>query len=173
MNARRLTIAFAMRTAILFAGACFAFSSCSGKNPASASITASETWKLTDVVTNQNWTTVVIAKLSDGGVSAKGSFTYDFMGYAISCASMAGAATLAGDSAHITVAGTASYPPDTSGFVESSMFVLTLKGLFKNNVSSGTWNIAFTDSAWQGWIDPGRFTGSLIGGSGVTSATIP
>jgi hypothetical protein len=55
MKVRKLAVAFAMRTAILLAAACFAFSGCSGKNPASASVTASETWKLTDVATNQNW----------------------------------------------------------------------------------------------------------------------
>ena len=173
MKVRRLTAAFTMRIAVFFAAACFAFAGCSDKNPASASVIASETWKLTDVATNQNWATVVLAKLSSGGVSAQGSFTYDFMGFTISCASMAGAAALAGDSAHITVSGTASYPPDTSGYVESSTFQLDLNGIFKNGISSGTWDIAFTDSAWQGWIDPGRFTGTLTGGSGVTSATIP
>ena len=173
MKTRRLTVAFTMRIAVFFAAACFAFSGCSDKNPASASVTASETWKLTDVATNQNWATVVLSKLTSGGVSAQGSFTYNFMGYTISCASMSGAAALAGDSAHITVSGTASYPPDTSGQVASSTFQLAINGLFKNSVSSGTWNIAFTDSSWQGWINPGRFTGALTAGSGVTSDTTP
>jgi hypothetical protein len=131
-------------------------------------VVASETWKFIDVATSQNWATLTLSKLSNGGVSSQGSFTYTFYGNTITCTSMSGTATIIDSSVSITTAGTAAYPPDTSGHVESSPFQLAFNGLFKNGISSGTWNITFTDSVWQGWISPGRFTGTLQSGSGVT-----
>ena len=158
-----------MRKTILFAAACFVFFNCSNNNSTGPSAVASETWKFIDVATSQNWATLTLSKLSNGGVSCQGSFTYDFYGYTITCTSMSGTATIKDSSVSITTSGTAAYPPDSSGHVESSTFQLVLNGLFKNGISSGTWNIAFTNSAWQGWINPGRFTGIRQSGSGVTS----
>ena len=147
--------------------ACLILFGCSGNNPAGPSAVASETWKFVDVVISQNWATLTLSKLSNGGVSCQGSFTYSFYGNTITCASMSGTATIKDSSVSITMSGTAAYPPDSSGHVESSAFQLVLNGLFKNGISSGTWNITFTNSLWQGWVKPSSFTGALQSGSGV------
>jgi hypothetical protein len=157
-----------MNNYILLITACFVFFNCSNNNPTGPSAVASETWKLTDVATNQNLATLTLSKLSNGGVSGQGSFIYTFYGYAITCSSMSGAATMVDSSVSITLSGTAAYPPDSSGYVESSAFQLTMDGIYKSGACRGTWNIAFTKASWQGWINPGTFTGARQSGSGVT-----
>jgi hypothetical protein len=157
-----------MRKTILFAATWLVFFHCSNNSSTGPSAVASETWKLTDVGTNQNWATLTLSKLSNGGTSGQGSFIYTFYGYTITCSSMSGAATIADSSVSITMSGTAAYPPDSSGYVESSAFQLTMIGIFKNGACRGTWNISFTKASWQGWINPGTFTGARQNGSGVT-----
>ena len=151
--------------------ACFVFFNCSKDNPAGPSAVASEKWKVTDVATNQNIATITLAKLSNGGASGQGSFIYQFYGETITCSFMSGAATIADSSVSVTLSGTAAYPPDSSGYVESSAFQLAMNGTFKNGACKGTWTITFTKTEWQGWVNPGRFTGTLQSGRGVTPGT--
>lgn len=162
-----------MKKIFFSVAACFIFFSCSNNNSTGPSAIASETWRVSDVATNQNLATLTLSKFSNGGVSGQGSFVYTFYGNTITCTSMSGAATMADSSLTITLSGSAAYPPDSSGYVESSAFQLTMDGIFKNGTCRGTWTITFTKPAWQGWVNPGRFTGTLQSGSGVTFSAIP
>jgi hypothetical protein len=160
-----------MKKKLFLVVACFISFYCSNDNPAGPSAVASETWRVTDVATNQNLATVTLSRLSNGGTAGQGSFIYQFYGETITCSSMSGAATIADSSVSMTLSGTAAYPPDSSGFVESSAFQLAMNGTFKNGACKGTWTITFTKTEWQGWVNPGRFTGTLQSGRGVTPGT--
>jgi hypothetical protein len=137
-------------------------------NPVSSTVVASEAWRLNDVGT-QNYADITLCKLSNGAFSAHGSWYYEFFGYEITCTISSGTATIVDTSVTINTQGTASYPPDSAGHVDSSPFNLQMAGIFKGGVSSGNWEIHFSDTTWEGWINPGRFNGRLQSGSGVTA----
>jgi len=80
-----------------------------------------------------------------------------------------GAAAIIDTTVTINAQGTASHPSSQSGPGASSQFSLQLSGTFKDSIAQGLWNIQFTDTMWQGWINPGRFAGRLQSGSGVTA----
>lgn len=158
------------RKAILFF---MAFSSffinCGNDNPSGQSAIASESWRLYDVASVQNYTDITMSKLSNGAISAQGAWFYFFYGTEISCTVMSGAADIIDTTASINMRGIASYPPDSSGPIYSSPFNLQMSGIFKAGNARGTWKIDFDDSTWQGWINPDQFTGKLQIGSGVTA----
>lgn len=155
------------KTAYLSIAALFLFLQCGKSNPAGPSVVTSETWRLYDIGT-QNHIDIILSKLSNSAVSAQGTFYYDFYGDSITGIMPSGTAAIFDSSVIITASGTASYPPTVSGSGTSSTFNLNMSGIFKDSVASGTWSIVFSDSSWQGWINPGRFSGRLQNGSGVT-----
>jgi hypothetical protein len=142
------------------------FIQCS-KNPASASAVASEAWKISEDGT-QNYANITLSKLSNGAFSTQGSWYYTFFGYKITCVITSGSATIKDSSVNIMASGIASYPPDSTGTIDSSSFNLQMLGIFKAGSSQGTWQITFTDTTWNGWIKPGQFTGQRQSGEGVT-----
>lgn len=81
---------------------------------------------------------------------------------------MSGSAVIADSTVAISATGTASYPPDSSGQAETSAFTLDMGGVFKYKKARGEWEIHFSDTLWEGWVEPGEFSGSLSSGSGVT-----
>lgn len=140
-----------------------------GTNPSSTSAVASESWRLYDAASSQNYSDVTLSKLSNGTISVQGSWYYDFIGSMITCAIMTGSATIVDTSVTINTQGTASYPRDSAGNTDSSPFTMQMAGIFKGGVSSGTWEIHFSDTTWEGWINPGPFNGRLQSGSSVTA----
>ena len=159
-----------MKKLLFFVAVCLAFLRCSDNNPAAASVVASETWRINDVGT-QNYADLTMSLLSDSSVVIRGKWYYDFYGNEITCTFMNGSAAVNDTTVSMTASGAAAYPPDSSGYVESSGFTLQMQGTFKDGTSRGTWDISFTKQEWQGWIDPGTFTGTLQSGGGVTYGT--
>lgn len=134
----------------------------------SADVVTSETWKINDTESPENYADVVLSKLSDSTVRVSGKFIYDFWGYEITCKFLSGTASISDSNVTINVTGTASYPPDSSGSIESSSFNLLLNGIFRNGTSNGSWNITFSNADWQGWEPSGQFTGRLLTGTDIT-----
>ena len=140
-----------------------------GNNPTGLPVSASETWRIYDVASSQNYADITLSKLSDSSITVRGSWYYTFFGKIITCNIMSGTATIIDTLVTISSLGTASYPPDSSGHAVSSPFNLQMSGKFKSGISRGTWEINFNDTLWQGWINPGQFSGSLQSGNGVTA----
>jgi hypothetical protein len=92
-----------------------------------------------------------------------------FLEETVTCTFLTGSATVNDTSVSINVKGTASYPPDSTGCVESSPFNLIMTGGFNNGKASGTWEISFTKEDWMDWAPDGAFTGSLQQGNGITN----
>jgi hypothetical protein len=138
-------------------------------DPASSNVIASEQWRITDS-DPQNYADLMLSKLDNGAVTASGKWIYEFFGYLITCTFMSGSATIVDSSVSIIASGNAAYPPDSSGQADSSAFTLQMNGSFKAGAAKGAWEIHFADTLWEGWIDPGTFTGTLQSGSGVTAA---
>lgn len=143
------------------------FIQCSKDPVSSYNVIASETWRINDAGT-QNFADITLSKLSNDTYSAQGSWYYTFFGNLITCSFMGGTATIIDSTVNISASGTASYPTDSSGNADSSPFNLQMLGTFKSGTSEGTWEIHFSDTLWEGWINPGRFTGQRKSGSGVT-----
>jgi hypothetical protein len=139
------------------------------KDPVStiSPITATEEWKIT-VPSTLNNANMSLHEHRDGTLSCSGNWYYDFYGNDITCKIMNGG--IVKDTAYLTFncTGIASYPPDSSGSVESSAFTLTMKGTFKNGHASGTWDIGFVDEEWDGWAPEGVFNGERVTGDAVT-----
>ncbi|MBN2007930.1 hypothetical protein JW960_01145 [candidate division KSB1 bacterium] len=138
------------------------------KDPTGPTTVASETWLLNDVGT-QNYCDLSFSKYDNGSVSVSGKWYYYFFGYRITCSFLSGSATVVDSSVTITASGTASYPPDSSGDADTSAFTLQMNGSFKAGKSRGGWEIHFADTLWEGWVDPGDFSGTIQSGSGITS----
>lgn len=137
-------------------------------DPAGPTATASETWLVNDVGT-QNYCDLSFSKYDNGSVSVSGKWYYEFFGYRITCSFMSGSAVIVDSSVTISATGTASYPPDSSGLADTSPFTLQMDGSFKAGIARGEWEIHFADTLWEGWVDPGDFTGTIQSGSGITS----
>jgi hypothetical protein len=135
-------------------------------DPAGPSATASETWLINDVGT-QNYCDLTFSKYDNGSVSVSGKWYYDFFGYRVTCSFMSGIASIADTSVSISASGTASYPPDSTGQAETSAFTMQMIGSFKAGKARGGWEIHFADTLWEGWIEPGDFTGTIQSGSGI------
>jgi hypothetical protein len=155
------------RPAVSFSILLFSLLNCSN-NPSGPSISTSETWRLFDVGT-QNQIDIALSKLSTGGVVTSGTFHYLFYGDTITGTISIGSAVIIDSSVTIAASGSASYPATVSGPGASSPFSLNMSGVFKDSVATGTWNIVFSDSPWQGWISPGHFSGRLQSGGGITA----
>lgn len=138
------------------------------RNSTDLSVVASETWLLNDIGT-QNYCDLSFSEYDNGSVSVSGKWYYFFFGYRITCSFLSGSATVVDSSVMITASGTASYPPDSSGIADTSAFTLQMNGSFKAGKSRGGWEIHFADSLWEGWVDPGDFSGTIQSGSGITS----
>jgi hypothetical protein len=130
-------------------------------------VTATEEWKITASTTSNN-AKVSLNKHLNGAVSCSGNWYYDFYGHAITCKIMSG--SIVKDSTYLTFdcSGTASYSSDSSVNSESSPFTLTIKGQFKNGISSGSWQIDFFKDEWNKGNPEGLFTGDKVTGDGVT-----
>lgn len=142
--------------------------SCS--NPASdetSLVTATETWHLA-VPQEVSSADIVLEKHEDNTITVSGDWTYEFFGNMITCTIMTG--TVSRDTSRLifNCSGTASYPPDSTGYKESSPFTLSLTGTFQSGSASGSWEIAFSDEVWNEWAPEGVFTGARESGSGVT-----
>ena len=144
-----------MKTLVLFTAVCVVFFACSDDNPASASVIATELWRLNDIGT-PNFADLTFCKLSNTAVSVSGKWYYQFYGYQITCTFMSGSAIFS-DSMTINARGTAAYPPDSAGYVESSPFTLMMKGIFRDSTAIGRWEIHFDKAEWEGWINPNAF----------------
>jgi hypothetical protein len=157
-----------MRIAVIFSiVVATIFVQCSKDPTSSYTVVNSEVWRLNDVGT-QNYADITLSELSNGAYLAQGSWYYTFFGNKITCAIAGGSATIVDSAVNISASGTASYPPDSSGYFDSSPFNLQMTGIFKSGSSQGTWEIHFADTSWEGWIDPGHFSGTKQSGTGVT-----
>jgi len=142
---------------------------CGNDTPTGLPVVASETWLLEyPGGGGQRNAEISLSKHTDSSVSVYGTWNYYFYGYLIT-GTMSGTATIIDSSLTINTWGTASYPPDSSGDVESSGFNLQMSGNFIDSLAQGTWEIHFDDTLWEDWIDPGTFTGQLQNGNGVTA----
>lgn len=154
---------------VVFIAVLFLWVSCS-EDPASSGspVVTTEQWQLTEP-TNGGTALLTINEHENGKLSCTGTWTYEFYGNAITCQIMRG--TVLRDSINYTFncSGTASYPPDEDGNVESSPFTLDMMGTFSEASAQGSWEIVFSDEYWSGWEpEPGSFSGSLLEGSGIT-----
>jgi hypothetical protein len=141
---------------------------CGKDTPTGLPVVASETWHISYTGGPQNYAEISLSKHTDSSVTVQGTWHYNFYGYIIT-GTMSGTATIIDSSVTINTWGTASYPPDSSGAVESSGFNLQMSGNFIDSTAQGTWEIHFDNTDWEGWIDPGTFTGQLQNGIGVTA----
>jgi hypothetical protein len=142
---------------------------CGKDSPTGLPVVASETWLLVyPGGGGQRNAEICLSKHTDSSVSVNGTWNYGFYGYLIT-GTMSGTAAIIDSSVTINTWGTASYPPDSSGEVESSGFNLQMSGNFIDSAAQGTWEIHFDNPDWEGWIDPGTFIGQLQNGIGVTA----
>jgi len=142
--------------------------SCDTDPASSPSVVNSETWVVADTDDSSSTADLVFDSLSNGTVSVGGKWVYSFYGNEVTCKFLSGSAAINGTSVSIQVTGTASYPPDSSGAIEASPFVLSMTGVFSSGTAQGTWTISFTKASWDGWVADGSFTGTCQKGSGVT-----
>jgi hypothetical protein len=141
---------------------------CTDKESSMSPIINSEQWQIS-VPGSENTAEINIYSHEDGSITCSGSWEYAFYNSEISCEIMTG--TVQKDITHLVLSctGEAAYPPDSSGYVESAEFSLFWDGYFEEGHCSGTWEISFADSSWDGWAPlPGQFTGNLVEGEGVT-----
>ncbi len=144
------------------------FAYCKKPTSSNSPITATEKWYFT-VPQTESIADILLNKHEDETFSVSGNWKYDFYGNIITCQIMSGNAVH--DTTHFTIScsGTASYPPDSTGYVESSPFNLLMSGEFYNGHSSGNWQITFSDGVWNEWAPEGAFIGQRETGSGVTN----
>ena len=140
-------------------------------NPSSSNgdaVVATESWHISDDGTD-NYADIELKKSENGTTTCTGNWYYDFFGYTVTCAIMNGTVEKDGNSYTFNCTGTAAYPPDGDGYVESSDFSLQMTGQLAGGSGSGGWAISFADEEWDGWApEPGSFTATLQSGSGVT-----
>ncbi len=143
------------------------FTSCKDPVSNTSPITATEKWYFV-VPQTESHADMTLNKHENDKISVSGNWKYDFYGNEITCNIMSGSAVK--DTTHLVFncSGTASYPPDSAGDIESSPFNLTMDGSFQNGHSSGNWQITFSDELWNEWAPEGVFTGQRETGSGVT-----
>jgi|WetSurMetagenome_2_1015567.scaffolds.fasta_scaffold404110_1 hypothetical protein len=158
--------------AVLFVVFPVIFLFCGKDSPTGLPVVAGETWHLVYPGGVQRNAEICLSKHTDSSVSVYGTLNYNFYGYLIT-GTMSGTATIIDSSVTISASGVASYPPDSSGVVESSGFNLQMSGSFIDSAAQGTWEIHFDNPDWEGWIDPGTFTGRLQNGIGVTALSSP
>jgi hypothetical protein len=143
------------------------FTTCSKTPPSGPAVTAAEAWRIVESGT-QNHASIDLKKNSGGAIACTGNWYYEFFGDDITCKIMQGSVRKDTSFLDFTCTGTASYPPDGTGYVESSGFTLRMSGQFKNGLSSGDWNIAFADTDWNEWAPEGVFSGQRQSGEGIT-----
>jgi hypothetical protein len=161
-----------MRQAVFVCVAVMAVLQCDDPGPTSTSapspVVATEAWHVT-VPQSLSYADIGLHRHENGSISCSGSWYYDFYGSDITCTIMSGSVTK--DTSHLVLqcSGNASYPPDSSGYTESSGFQLTMSGRFMDGACAGTWEISFTDQEWDEWAPgPGDFDGARLEGDGVT-----
>lgn len=139
------------------------------KNPVSSNspVTVTEEWQLSVPQTKSN-ADISLQKHENGDISVSGNWMYNFYGNEITCTIMSGTLTKNTTKLIFNCSGTASYPPDSTGYKESSPFTLTMEGIFQNGQASGIWEISFSDEEWNAWAPEGVFTGQRETGSGIT-----
>jgi hypothetical protein len=143
--------------------------SCSNDPSSSAPVVSTEKWSLS-VPSSSDSGSIEIMKHSDSSTTCTGNWYYEFFDYPITCKIMSGSVIKDTSFLSLICTGTAAYPPDSSGKVESSPFTLNISGNFKNGKASGDWQISFSDTVWNEWApDPGKFTGKLQSGTGITN----
>jgi len=158
--------AIVLAASLLFLSLCFL--ACDDKNPSTSSpVIASEVWRLIEPGT-KNYANLTLRKHENGTYSCAGDWFYLFFEDTVTCSFLSGIMTKNTDSIRIDCSGVGKYPPNSSGYVESSNFSMQMRGVFSSGACSGTWNIDFTKPEWQGWVEEGDFTGSLKSGNGVT-----
>ena len=141
------------------------------KNPVSSNspVTVTEEWQLSVPQTKSN-ADISLQKHENGDISVSGNWMYNFYGNEITCTIMSGTLTKNTTKLIFNCSGTASYPPDSTGYKESSPFTLTMEGIFQNGQASGIWEISFSDEEWNAWAPEGVFTGQRETGSGITDS---
>ena len=137
------------------------------QSPKSSQIVYSEKWSLKEPG-KQNTATILLSKHQDSTYSSSGKWVYVLFGNIITCTYMAGEAEISDSIMNISARGTGSYPPDSTGVVEQSGFLLNMNGIYKNKTVSGKWKMHFDNSDWNGWADSGFYSGTLDSGSNVT-----
>lgn len=143
--------------------------SCNNDPTSSPTVVNTEKWSLY-VPSTKDSGSIEIMKNSDSSLTCTGNWYYEFYGNPVTCKIMSGSITKDTSLLKLTCAGTAAYPPDSSGKIASSPFTLNISGNFKNGKSSGDWQISFSDTVWNEFAPkPGKFTGKLQSGSGITN----
>jgi hypothetical protein len=153
---------YLLATALLF------LINCDNDPTSSPTVVTTETWKIVDSDDPLSKADLTFNSLSNSTVSVSGKWTYIFWEETVTCTFLTGSATVNDTSVSINVKGTASYPPDSTGYVESSPFTLIMTGGFNKGKASGTWEISFTKEDWMDWGTDGAFTGTLQQGNGIT-----
>ncbi len=125
----------------------------------SSPIVSSEQWHLVEPEYS-DYADITINTHENGTSTCTGSWHYKFFGYAITCNIMNGTVTKDSTLFSFVCSGTAAYPPDSTGYVESSPFELKMHGEFKNGKSTGNWEISFSKSSWADWGIDGEFVGT-------------
>ena len=141
---------------------------CNNDPTSSPTVVNTEKWSLSVPSTSDSGS-IEIMKHSDSSLTCAGNWYYEFYGYPVTCKIMSGSIIKDTSFLSLVCTGTAAYPPDSSGKVEASPFTLNISGKFKSGKASGDWQISFSDTVWNEWApDPGKFTGKLQSGSGIT-----
>jgi hypothetical protein len=124
----------------------------------SSPIVSSEQWHLVEPEYS-DYADITISTHENGTSTCTGNWHYNFFSYAITCNIMNGTVTKDSTFYSFVCSGTAAYPPDSTGYVESSPFELKMKGNFINEKATGSWEISFSKKEWADWGIDGEFAG--------------
>ncbi|MEI8086019.1 MAG: YCF48-related protein [Paludibacter sp.] len=129
-----------------------------------STVVATESWyAIMDNNANNHWS-LIFEKKSDGTVTTKGSWVYNFQGIISSDSNASGTVTINGTNVGFTINGIAS----ETTFNTTSNYAFSTTGIANKGKASGTYTINFANSNWPSTLQ-GTFTSDRISGSGVTA----
>jgi hypothetical protein len=145
----------------------FIFYACNDSSVNQLAAITSETWHLIEDGNIHDSVNLTLYKMEDSSLSVSGNWVYvDYWDDVITCPMMSGYAVREDSSLLITTTGTAYFPPDSLGIVDTSPFTLTVKGVFINSQSRGSWSIEMTSDYGIDSLS-GYFTGTRISSVGA------
>lgn len=132
-----------------------------------SSIVATEEWSAIMDNDSLNHGHHFFEKNSDGVVTTKGTFYYNYGGTEVVCPFINGAVTINDTVVTYTLQGTANNPAAPEGY-KFSPFTFTTTGVAHNGQAYGNYTINFSTTGWPPQIQ-GTFTSVKISGSGITN----
>ncbi len=118
-------------------------------------------WNLAEP-NSSNHAEININTHENGSMSCDGIWYYDYVGTEVTCNDLKGSVYKDTTFLSINCNGTASYIDDY-GLEITSGFYLKIRGQFKDELSSGNWEISFDEAEWNDYSPRGRvFKGDLI-----------